>query len=79
MWASVVPAILAVIKAVPAARDIFIQVVDLYNAELDRRSEEASIKVMREREATVAAMKQPGLSDENRAVLRRRLWDLGRL
>jgi hypothetical protein len=72
-------AILAVIKAVPAFRDIFIQVVDLYNAAMDAAAEAQSIKVQREREATVAAMKQPGLSDEHRGVLRRRLWELHKL
>jgi hypothetical protein len=72
-------AILVVLKAVPAARDIFLKIVDLYHAEQDAASESQSIKVLREREATVAAMKQPGLSDENRAALRRRLWELNKL
>lgn len=76
MWAS---AILAIVKAVPAARDIFIQLVDLYNQQLEIAETNRDIKKQKEREATVAAMKAPGLSDENRAVLRRRLWELAKL
>lgn len=69
----------ALVKGSTAIRDIFLTVVDMYHAEMDRRYENQSIKVQREREATVAALKQPGLSDENRAVLRRRLWELHKL
>lgn len=76
MWAA---AVLAVIKAVPAARDIFIQVVDLWHEAQDAAAESNSIKVMREREATVAAMRALHLTNEQRAVLRRRLWELHKL
>lgn len=72
-------AIMVVLKAIPAARDIFLKVVDLYHAQLDAAAESSSIKVLREREATVAAMKAPGLTDAHRATLRRRLWELNKL
>lgn len=71
--------VLAVVKAIPALQKIFEAAIDLYHQQQDIAAENQSVRVLREREATVAAMKQPGLSDENRAVLRRRLWELGKL
>jgi predicted DNA binding protein len=71
--------VLAVVKAIPALQKIFEAAIDLYNQQQDIAAENQSIKVQREREATVAAMKQPGLTDQQRATLRRRLWELGKL
>lgn len=69
-------ALLAVIKAIPAAQKLFSQVMDLYYQELDRRLESESNKIMKEREALVASLKLEGLTAENRATIRRRLYDL---
>lgn len=71
--------ILAVVKAIPALQKIFEAAIDLYHQQQDIAAENQAIKVQREREATVAAMKAPGLTDEQRATLRRRLWELGKL
>lgn len=71
--------ILAFIKAIPALQTIFVAAIDLYHEQQDIAADSQAAKVMKEREATIAAMKQVGLSDENRAVLRRRLWELGKL
>jgi hypothetical protein len=71
--------ILALIKAIPALRDIFLKVVDLWQEAQTVAEENQVQKVQKEREATVAAMKAPGLSDSERAVLRRRLWELHKL
>lgn len=76
MWAS---AVLAVIKAIPAVYKIWKEVIDLYHEQQDAADVSKSEKVLKEREATIAAMKQPGLTDEQRGTLRRRLWELGRL
>lgn len=77
--ASTAAVILIILKALPAARDLFLAVQDAYYLAMDTAAENQSIRVLREREATVAAMKQPGLTDEQRATLRRRLWELGKL
>ena len=69
-------AIMAIIKALPAAQKLFSQVQDLYYKELDRQLEGDSAKTMKEREALVASLKLDGLTAENRATIRRRLYEL---
>lgn len=75
MWASLA---LAIVKAIPAARDIFFKTVELYYAELDRQLENESEKILKEREALIASLKLDGLTAENRAVIRRRLYELSK-
>lgn len=79
MVASAAALILVIMKAIPAARDIFLAVQDAFYLAMDTAAENQSVRVLREREATVAAMKAPGLTDEQRATLRRRLWELSKL
>jgi len=71
--------LLAIFKAIPALQKIFEEAVELYYKELAARDQDRVVQTQKEREALVAALKQPGLNDENRRILRRRLYDLHRL
>lgn len=75
MWASL---ILAVAKAIPAFRDIYLKSIELYYLELDRKLENESLKIKQEREALIASLKLDGLTAENRAVIRKRLYELSK-
>lgn len=71
--------IVSIAKAIPAARDIFEQSVALYYAEENRQDENRNADIEEERSAIAASLKQPGLTDENRRALRKRLISLSRL
>lgn len=71
--------IVALLKAVPAAQAIFEEAVSLYYAEENRQDQNRNSEIEEERSAIAAALKQPGLTDENRRALRKRLILLSRL
>lgn len=69
-------ALLAVFKAIPALWNIYQKSVELYIKE-QNAADQANVNNVREkREALLASLKQPGLSDENRANLRHLLYSL---
>lgn len=76
---AIAAAIVAVVKALPAARDIYLRTVDLYFAEEERKDQNRSADIDEERSAIAAALKQPGMTDENRRILRKRLIALSKL
>lgn len=76
MWATL---LVSIAKAVPAAKTIFLQSVDLYFAYEQSADDRETTQISEERDGIVAALKQPGMSDENRRALRRRLITLSRL
>jgi hypothetical protein len=66
-------------KGSQALRDIYEKSVILFYAEEQRNDENNSNEIQEEREAIVASLKQPGLTDANRNSLRKRLIALSRL
>lgn len=74
-WAAL---IVTIFKGSQAMRDIYEQSVVLFYAEEGRRDQNSSIEIQEEREAIVASLKQPGMSDANRNALRKRLIALSR-
>lgn len=66
-------------KGTQALRDIYEQSVVLYYAIENRNDQNAQTEIQEEREAIVAALKQPGMTDANRNVLRKRLIALSKL
>jgi hypothetical protein len=75
-WATL---IVSLAKAIPAIQKIFESSVELYYAEENREDENHTAEINQEREAIAASLKQPGLTDENRRALRKRLIALSRL
>lgn len=75
-WASL---ILGIVKAIPAVEKIYKRSIDLYYAELNARDINNVNKVREQREALLASLKAPGLTDENRANIRRILYTLSKL
>jgi hypothetical protein len=73
MWAS---AILAFLKAVPSAMEIFQQLQDLYWKEQDRQLEAHSTQVKNERDELLAEFKRPETTTQRRNEIRRRLYEL---
>lgn len=71
--------IVALAKAIPAARDIYLRSVDLYFSMEEGKDQNQMSDVEAERSAIAAALKQIGMTDENRRVLRKRLIVLSRL
>lgn len=76
MFAQAAVAIYAVIKALPAARDIFVRVQDMFYADLSRRDEGNVNENAKKRDALVASLKQPGLTEEQRDEIRNLLFNL---
>ncbi|MBA3756780.1 MAG: hypothetical protein H0X02_11365 [Nitrosomonas sp.] len=76
MWAA---AIVTFFKGSVALRDIFEKAVVLFYAEQDRRDQNQTDDVQKEREALTAALSQPGMTDANRRILLKRLMALHRL
>lgn len=70
--------VIAIIQAIPALKTLFLEVQDLWFRMEAQRDENRASRKEKERIATVNAMKQPGLSDEDRKILRRRLYDISR-
>jgi hypothetical protein len=75
---AIVTFIVSVAKAVPAARAIFEQSVALYYANEQHQDDNHTDDVREEREALVASLKQPGLTDANKRALYKRLIALMR-
>jgi len=75
-WATL---LVTIFKGSQAMRDIFEKAVVLFYAQENRNDQNASNEIQQEREAIVASMKQPGLTDANRNSLRKRLIALSRL
>ena len=71
--------IITVAKAIPAFDKIYQRSVDLYFSEMNRRDENESNETEQEMEAIAASLKQPGMTDENRRILRKRLIALSRM
>jgi hypothetical protein len=71
--------VLQIIKAIPALVKLFEEAMDLYMAEQSARDQSQVDATQKKREALVAALKQPGLTNENRSRLRRLLYDLHKL
>jgi hypothetical protein len=76
MWATL---IVSIAKAVPAAKKIYLQSVDLFFAYEQSSDDRETNEISEERDGIVAALQQPGMSDANRRALRRRLIALSRL
>lgn len=66
-------------KSTQALRDIYAQSVVLFYAIENQNDQNATNDIQEEREAIVASLKQPGLTDANRNSLRKRLIALSRL
>lgn len=77
--AAIAGGIVAIAKALPAARAIVDQVVVLYYSNQQRQDDSHMTEIEEEREAIVSSLKQPGMTDANRNALRRRLIALSRL
>jgi hypothetical protein len=75
-WAAL---IVTIFKGSQALRDIYLKSVDLWFAHERAADQDQSIEIQEEREAIVAALKQPGMTDANRRSLRRRLIALSRV
>lgn len=71
--------IVALAKAIPAAQKIFEQSVDLYYSQQEGQDQDQVNAVQQEREGITAALTQPGMTDENRRALRKRLIALSKL
>jgi RNA-binding protein YlmH len=69
-------AVYGLIKAIPGMIKLLDRIIDLYYQELDQAQEAETEKIQKEREALVASLKLDGLTAENRAIIRRRLYDL---
>lgn len=76
VWAAM---IVTLAKGVKAFRDIYEESVVLYYANENRTDQNAQSEIQEEREAIVASLKQPGMTDANRNILRKRLIALSRL
>ena len=76
---AIVAGIVAVAKAVPAARAIFEQAVALYYSAEESRDQNQMNEVDQERDAIAAALKQPGLKDVQTRALYKRLLALSKL
>ena len=70
--------LLAIAKAFPAAEKIFSRVIELYYAKQGSDDQNNTNEIQLKRDAIIASLKQPGLTDENRASLRHLLYDLHR-
>lgn len=75
-WAAL---IVTVFKGSQALRDIYEKSVVLFYAEENRQDQNTSNEIQEEREAIVASLQQPGMSDANRNALRKRLISLSRM
>lgn len=75
---AIVASIVAIAKAVPAARAIFEQAVALYYASEASQDEGHMNEVDLERDALAASLKQPGLTDVQKRSLYKRLIALVR-
>lgn len=75
-WASL---LVTIFKGSQALRDIYEQSVTLWYAEENRQDQNRTAWIEEERSAISAALKQPGLTDENRRALRKRLIALSRM
>jgi hypothetical protein len=71
--------LVTIFKGSQALRDIFEGAVDLWYAEENRQDQNQMNWINQEREGILAALKQPGMTDENRRALRKRLIALSRL
>lgn len=71
--------LLSVFKAVPAIWSIYQMTVDLYIKQMNEQDESNVNNVREKREALIASLTQPGLSNENRDRIRRILYSLHKL
>jgi hypothetical protein len=69
---------LSIVKAIPAVRDIFLKVVDLYHEQLNAADSGAVTKNAKQRDALLSVLKLPGLENEKRNEIRRILYDVSR-
>lgn len=76
---AIVASIVAIARAVPAARAIFEQAVALYYSAQEGRDQDHMNEVQHEREAIVASLKQSGLTDEQVRAFHKRLITLSKL
>lgn len=72
-------AIVALIKALPAIRSIYLQTVDLYFSAQETRDQNQMSEIDEERGAIMSALKQPGVTDAQKRIFRKRLIDLSKL
>jgi hypothetical protein len=70
--------VLAILKAIPATQKIFEQVIDLYYASQSAADHTRYAKKKAHRDAIIAAMKRPEVTDDELKDLRRALYDLNR-
>jgi hypothetical protein len=74
-WAAL---ILAIAKAIPAFKDMYLESIDLYYAQIDAADQSGVSKNAKKRDALLAALKSKELTDEQRNTLRRALYDTSR-
>ncbi len=70
--------IVTLAKGVKAFRDIYEKSVALYYSNENRQDQDASSEIQEEKDAIVASLKQPGLSDAQKRTFRKRLIALSR-
>ena len=75
-WAAL---LVTIFKGTQALRDIYEKSVILYYAEENRKDENRNAEIEEERAGIASALKQPGMTDENRRALRKRLIALSRM
>lgn len=66
-------------KGTQALRDIYERSVVLFYAVEGQNDQNQTNEIQEEREAIVASLKQPGMTDANRNALRKRLIALSRM
>lgn len=76
--ASLAAALVTFFKGTQALRDLFQMTVTLYYAAEEAADNREMSEIDQERDALVAALKQPGMTDAQRNLLRRKLIALSR-
>lgn len=69
-------AIFALIKAIPTLLNIFEQCIDLYYQSIKVADESRTAEVAKERDKLLAELKREGVTDDERKVIRRALYNL---
>lgn len=70
--------LLAFMKALPAAEKIFFEVQELYWKQQEAADNNRADRKKAERDALIAGMLRPGVTDDELKDLRRALYDLNR-
>jgi hypothetical protein len=71
--------LLAIFQSIPVLHKLLTQIIDLYFTQINATEQKQMSDVQRQRDALVSAIKQPGLTNEERRTLRHSLYKLHRL